>query len=386
MGKIALIQRYVPHYQETILKKMYERLPHNLTFVYGKKIGSGASGLDSTFELGVKVHNTNLELFGVDIVIQSGAVTEILKNTYDVVICEGSPFILSNYPIIILSKMKGTKIALWTKGISTFPGNHWQLKIRELVNGMFLRLVDAYIVYGSISKNYLLAKGIQEEKIFLAQNTLDTEEIRDNLTHYEEQGKKIREELSLTSKKVILSIGRLNKEKGVGDLIMAFKEVLRVRNDAVLVIVGEGPYKHALTSLAVDLVNRSVFFVGQVPPDEEYKFFAMSDVVVLPGHVGLAAIQAMSLGKAVICADEQAPEAEFIIDGISGFRVKKNDISGISETIVKLLSDPILTKNVGMTAQKLVFEKAPLQNMIDGVGKAINYLIAESRERRKSKY
>ena len=84
---------------------------------------------------------------------------------------------------------------------------------------------------------------------------------------------------------VILSIGRLSKEKAHADLIEALRRLCEANRDlnVKLLIVGDGPERDALqaASQAQGMAER-VAFAGQVK--DVQPFYAMADVFVLPSH------------------------------------------------------------------------------------------------------
>ncbi|HKT22128.1 MAG TPA: glycosyltransferase family 4 protein, partial [Nitrososphaerales archaeon] len=71
------------------------------------------------------------------------------------------------------------------------------------------------------------------------------------------------------NEKQVLYVGRLVKYKGVGDLIAAFGEVLSKIDSARLVIVGDGPERKALETMAASLPPGSVVFTGTLPSHQQ---------------------------------------------------------------------------------------------------------------------
>ena len=65
--------------------------------------------------------------------------------------------------------------------------------------------------------------------------------------------------------RVILSVGRLSKEKAHADLILAFQQLCGTRADCRLVIVGDGPERASLEATATALgIDKRVVFTGQI--------------------------------------------------------------------------------------------------------------------------
>lgn len=119
------------------------------------------------------------------------------------------------------------------------------------------------------------------------------------------QDDELRKQLGLPpkaeNKTVLLSLGRLAKEKNTAELIDAMRKLL----DAVLLIVGDGPERAALEQQAQSLgVADRVIFAGAVPPTEVPRYYALGDVFVSASTSeaqGLTYIEAMAAGLPLLC-------------------------------------------------------------------------------------
>lgn len=105
---------------------------------------------------------------------------------------------------------------------------------------------------------------------------------------------------------LIVSVGRLERYKGHHRLIAALPEVLRVRADARLRIVGAGPYEGELRALALALGVADRVTIGPIPPDNRA---AMAELLASARLVALlsdyethpiAALEALALGRPVL--------------------------------------------------------------------------------------
>lgn len=119
----------------------------------------------------------------------------------------------------------------------------------------------------------------------------------------EEDKQRMREELGVSGKKVIMFVGRLVKVKGVDILLRAFAQL--DRPDAVLVIVGDGPERQNLERLARELnVFDRIIFTGW--RDDASKLVSIADVFVLPSlSEGLpqALLEALAHGVPCVVSD-----------------------------------------------------------------------------------
>lgn len=159
------------------------------------------------------------------------------------------------------------------------------------------------------------------------------------------------------NQRVILSIGRLSKEKAHADLIRAFA-LLRENNpeiDVRLVIVGDGPERERLRAAAQATgFGDRIGFAGQVR--DVQPFYSIADVFVLPSHsegspnVLLEAMVAN--GPVVATAVGGVPE--IVENNVSALLVPAGDPMAMSAAIVQALSDDDLAQRLTNEAAALV--------------------------------
>lgn len=164
---------------------------------------------------------------------------------------------------------------------------------------------------------------------------------------------------------VALFVGRLVDDKGLDRLLPVWAS-LPARHGAVLVIVGDGPRRAALESLAVSLGLRAgVRFVGHrrdVGP-----FYANADVFVLPSRtegISNALLEAMAAGLPVVASDIGG-NRDVVEDGRSGFLVDWDDRAAPAGILATLLGDPHLRARVGWAAHERALSFA-IDRVADG--------------------
>jgi len=101
---------------------------------------------------------------------------------------------------------------------------------------------------------------------------------------------------------VILTIARLDANKRINLLIDAFK---LIREDATLVIVGEGPELPSLKKQALSIKsrNKQIIFLKPMPHSQLKELYQLCDVFTLPSKLesfGLVLLEALSFGKPVV--------------------------------------------------------------------------------------
>jgi phosphatidyl-myo-inositol dimannoside synthase len=169
-------------------------------------------------------------------------------------------------------------------------------------------------------------------------------------------GAKVRERLGLGGNQpVVVCVSRLVRRKGQDTLIQAWPRVRAEVSDAVLLIVGDGPYAGHLRRLADRLgVSDAVRFTGAVPYTELPGYYDTANVFAMPCRtrragldvegLGIVYLEASATGLPVIGGDSGgAPDA--ILEGESGYVV--GDVSGTAARVIELLKDPAKARAMG---------------------------------------
>lgn len=150
-------------------------------------------------------------------------------------------------------------------------------------------------------------------RYFTVQNCIDTERF-DNPSC--EMSINVKRKYSIPEgMTIVMYSGRITEEKGVQQLISAFRGV---KTEACLVIVGgifysdnsENAYLLQLKELAKSCTN-PVVFTGYVDYSDMHVLWSIADIAVVPTYgveeaAGLVAIEAMAAGKPVIISDSGA--------------------------------------------------------------------------------
>ena len=157
------------------------------------------------------------------------------------------------------------------------------------------------------------------------------------------------------SERVILSVGRLSREKGQAYLIRALPAL---RGRARLVFVGDGPDRSSLENLARALgVQRSVVFAGMTA--NVSPFYAMANVFVLPSlseGSPNALLEAMACGLPVV-ATRVGGVPEIATDGATALLVPPKDPLSLARAIDRLLNDVDLGATLGASARRAVLNR-----------------------------
>ncbi|BDH04190.1 glycosyltransferase family 4 protein [Streptomyces seoulensis] len=180
-------------------------------------------------------------------------------------------------------------------------------------------------------------------------------------------GDEVRARLGLTERPVVVCVSRLVPRKGQDTLIRAMPHILAAEPDAVLLVVGGGPYERDLRRLAAETgVADSVRFTGAVPWAELPAHYGAGDVFAMPCRtrrggldvegLGIVYLEASATGLPVVAGDSGgAPDA--VLDGETGWVVRGGEPAEAAERITALLADEGLRRRMGERGRGWVEEK-----------------------------
>jgi len=177
------------------------------------------------------------------------------------------------------------------------------------------------------------------------------------------EGSDVRARHRLGDRPVVLCVSRLVPRKGQDTLIRAMPVVRRLLPEAVLVIVGDGPARSQLESLAAGAPAGSIVFVGEVPDRELPAHYAAADVFAMPCRsrfgglevegFGIVFLEAAATGRAVV-AGRSGGAAEAMVDEETGLLVESREPKATALAIARLLLDPQLRARMGAAGRARV--------------------------------
>lgn len=164
-------------------------------------------------------------------------------------------------------------------------------------------------------------------------------------------------ELEDPHRPTVLFVGRLERRKGLEQLIRAFVAVKSTRPDVRLLIVGTGPERDRCQSLLPARLRADAIFLGSVDQDTLPRVYAASDVVAVPAvggeSFGIVLLEAMAAGRPVVASDIPGFRA-VVRDGVEGRLVPPGDVRSLTQALAALLANPALRSAMSAEAHATV--------------------------------
>ena len=175
----------------------------------------------------------------------------------------------------------------------------------------------------------------------------------------------------------IICVGRLSPEKGQAGLLQCFAKLSAKHPKLNLRLVGDGPDRPALESLAEEL-GIQVSFAGRLSETDTLAAIAESDLLVLPSFMeGLPIVlmEAMAIGVPVI-ASRVAGIPELVEHEMSGLLFAPSDWDQLEQQIERLIADRSLREAVAKRGKVKVSEEFVASKSAERLGQ----LFARSQE------
>ncbi|MBR5851236.1 MAG: glycosyltransferase family 4 protein [Bacteroidaceae bacterium] len=303
------------------------RVPQRCIDKIQKNIGENALGLekDKLISFGQKIEFANK---GISIPFTKGLYKLIKSSKPDIIIAEG---FFQFTPLAVLYSFINRKPLLIAYERTAHTERNcplWRRLYRRFI-GIF---VSGYIANGQLTKEYLISQGIKREKIFTGAMCADSEGLAQKVAALPSEEKKLIK-TNLIGKEgnglLYIFVGRIIELKGVNNLLEAWSEHIISNPKDKLLIVGDGPL---LKEYQKTYPNKSIIFTGGIDYSDIYKYYAVSDVFIIPtleDNWSLVVPEAMACGLPIACSIYNGCYPELVkkdINGITFDPLKKESI------------------------------------------------------------
>ncbi len=181
-----------------------------------------------------------------------------------------------------------------------------------------------------------------------------------DITRKQEWREAIRAQYGIPQDAVVYGfVGRITGDKGINELYQAFRELLKTRPDAYLIMIGGADKQATIRSDLRTWAEQEPHVVFCGPQSQIQRYYAAMDVHVLPSYregFGSVIIEAEATEVPVITTAIPGP-LEAMCPGKTGLSIPKQDVPALREAMEILHDDPLLRQNMGRAGREYVAER-----------------------------
>lgn len=281
------------------------------------------------------------------------------KNKFDAFVSQASkPSLLA----AVAGRLAGIPVR-----IRIFTGQLWANKkgfgrlFFKTIDKLTIALNTHTLVDGKPQRQYLIDNGILKDgqATVLANGSICGVDVEKFSPRHDTRSK-VRESLGITGNDIVFSfMGRINREKGIYELLEAFNRLLAKYDNIKLVLIGrsEGITEESMAAYSNIKIGENLILYGYT--NEPHNALQVSDVFCLPSYregFGMSAIEAASLGLPVICSDAYGMGDSFV-EGETGLKCKVKDVDTLCSAMETYILNPDLIRKYGENGRKRVVDK-----------------------------
>ncbi len=241
-----------------------------------------------------------------------------------------------------------------------------------------LKKLDRVICVSEDLKDRLVSRGVPREKMVVIPNGISEGVGQNEKLDREASLTVIKDEwgIDLTGKKVILSMSRLVRKKGVKEFIVdVFDKLSLVRDDVVMLIAGDGPERANIVRVIKDrsLIGK-VYMLGIVKNGSKLyeTLFKIAHIFIMPNvrvpgdseGFGMVALEAAIKGVPVIAYGVDGIR-EAVHNGKNGVLIEAGDHRSFNNNILRLLDNDVLAGDIAIKAREYVIDNFSWDKIID---------------------
>jgi glycosyltransferase involved in cell wall biosynthesis len=334
---VVVIQPYVPAYRRPFFLALIERLQSadiDLVVAAGRPTGiQAARGDDVGLPDLVRLRERQISFRGRSISHrQIGAVVA----GADLVVLEQARRNLEMYQLL-LGPRGGRRVALWGHG-RTVSRSASRLE-HKLLDAM-TRRADWFFAYTEAGAQHVVSNGFPEERCTVVHNATDSRSLHHAVESVApERLEAFRQAHDLAGSSTAIFVGGLDASKRIDFLVDAVSRIAAQVPGFRLLIAGLGVDEPKV--LAAKRAGAPIVLLGDRRGDDLAVAARASEMILMPGRVGLIAVDSFAMGLPIVTTDwsHHAPEFDYLQPGIDSV-VAANDPDAFASAAIRLLSMP----------------------------------------------
>lgn len=330
-----VVYHFFAHYRRAVVEELIQSSEHLYLFA-GDTHDPTNTGIEPMiFDDMSRFIPVGCRFLGHGYLIQEGVIEIALRRDIRTIIYLGDVRFLTTWVSAALARLSGKRVLFWSHGW-THPESWWRDRVRRV----FYSLAHGLLLYGHRAREIGIRKGFSPEKLYVIYNSLDYEaqqvhRVKATSEDHEQTRKSL---FANPSCPMVICSARLIAKRKIDLLLYAASKLAREGCFLNILIIGEGPERVAWQLLAEQLQLSVVFYGTCYDEVVLAKLYCAANVTVIPAHAGLTVIQSLGFGTPVITHDDmnqQMPETEAILPGVTGDFYKCDDISDLALAIRK---------------------------------------------------
>ncbi|MEU9173151.1 glycosyltransferase [Streptomyces sp. NPDC048420] len=348
--RITVVQPYVPHYRVPFFGRVRERLDAadcTLEVLHGPPPPSVAARRDAAPCAGaVQVPTRQLTAPGGRSLFWHQVWPRAIAA--DAVVLEQALHNLEAYWLLLRQRMQSAagpaapRIAFWGHG-RTYTAE--TSRLQAVAKDAVTRRANWFFAYTERGAAHVAARGFPGDRITVLRNCVDTTELAEARgradvpgTREHAEAAELRERHRLVAGRTALFVGGLDTPKRIGFLLECARRLGTALPGFRLLVAGDGADRE-LVAAAVG-TDSPVVALGHRVARDVALLGAVSDVMLMPGRVGLCAVDSFALRTPILTTDWpwHAPEFEYLQDGRNAV-VTRDDVAAYAAAVQALLTD-----------------------------------------------
>lgn len=325
--RVGIAYHFLPDYRAGVFKELLKSDKLEVEFLAGDN-GSALSGVPEA--TGIPHHRLKNRWAG-RVLWQSGLLTKLYREKYDVVVLRGSWLTLTTWVAAPLLRIQRTPVLFWSRG--------WKKRDRgvvRLIRLFYLRLANALLLYGDRAKSTGMTCGYPEKRMRVIGNSIPLPTLDISTIRKPDEARPL-----------VLWVTRILDYKQPDLLIRAVKAVQEKGYEIDCVFIGHGEIGD-LEQMRDDLGLRDrVRFLGRLDPDAVVPWCYKASVVALPNWAGLTVASSIANGVPVVVNDDaysNPPEWDYVTTAdesaentvpVNGSYFRKNDADDLANELVR---------------------------------------------------
>ncbi len=359
--RLGLQQRVLPSYRVPFFEALAGACRGGLSVFAGEPRPQEMIETSGKLQQAVHFQARNRHLFSGSLYLcwQSGILDWLRSWQPQALVVEANPRYLRTPAAVSWMHARHRPVIGWGLGAAALSGSFAGL--RQAARRAFLGQFDALLVYSRRGCEQYAASGFDPQRIFIAPNASVPMPAQPPV-----------EKPAPAGKPILLFVGRLQARKRV-DLLIRACAALPSDLQPRLWLVGDGPARPELESLARQVYPAAQFFGGVYGPDLD-ALFRQADLFVLPGTGGLAVQQAMSFGLPVMVAEGDGTQSDLVRPG-NGWTLPVGSQESLTFTLKDALADLPRLRSMGRESYRIVAEEVNIEQMVETFGRAIKFSV-----------